>query len=119
MQDLTGSNIFIAVLVIVAVAGILTALQKGIEAWRELSGKSKMEKSEKQQNDRLDTLEDIARTHEARMDENDKQLQRLRDDTSKILESLNALLLHMISGNDRDKLSVTQKDLINYMSKRK
>jgi len=107
------------VAVIVGIAGILTAIQKGIEAWRGLTGRDKMEKSEKQQNDRLDSLEDTAREHERRMDQTDKKLENLSADTSKILESMNALLLHMISGNDKEKLKSTQMDLASFMAKRK
>lgn len=112
MENITGSNIITAVLVIVAVAGVLVALKNGLEAWRSLTGKDKMEKAEAHQNERLDALETASAEHT-------KSIERLTGDTSQILESMNALLLHMISGNDVEKLKEKQKELVSYMSKRR
>ena len=112
MENLTGGNIIITVLVIVAVAGALSALKNGLEAWRSLTGKDKMEKAEAKQNERLDALEEATNEHT-------RSIERLTSDTSQILESMNALLLHMISGNDVATLKEKQKELVAYMSKRR
>ena len=96
---------FIALLV--AVSGVLVALVKGWEAWRKISVR-----------DRVKDLEGRMRKVEARLQLGDKRFELQSDDMGQLLNTQLAVMIHLKSGNDHDKLDDQIKDLTEYMTKR-
>ena len=104
---LTFESILYAVALIVAVAGVLVALVKGWEAWKKISVR-----------DRVKSLERRMNAVEARLQLGDKRFELQSDDMGQTLSTLQALLIHFISGNDHDRLRGQLTDLSNYMTTR-
>lgn len=96
---------FIALAVVVA--GVLTALVKGWEAWKKISLR-----------DRVKSLEGRMDKVESRLKLGDKRFELQSDDMGQTLNTLQALLIHFISGNDHDRLRDQLQDLSTYMSDR-
>ena len=53
-------------------------------------------------------------SHEKRLNENDTELERIGQNTEKMLDVMDGLLMHFISGNDIDKLKSVKADLDHY-----
>lgn len=104
---ITFENILYTVALIVAASGILVAIVKGWEAWRKISVR-----------DRVTALEGRMAKVEARLQIGDKRFELQSDDMGQTLNTLQALLIHFISGNDHDRLRDQLQDLTTYMSDR-
>lgn len=104
---ITFDSILKAVALIVAVAGILVALVKGLEAWKKISVR-----------DRVRKLEERMSKVEARLKLGDKRFELQSDDMGVTLATFQALLIHFISGNDHDKLRDQLSELSAYMNER-
>ena len=104
---ITFESILYAVALIVAIAGVLAALVKGWEAWKKISVRDRVKSLER----RMDAVE-------ARLKLGDKRFELQSDDMGQTLSTLQALLVHFISGNDHDRLRGQLTDLSNYMSER-
>lgn len=57
-------------------------------------------------------------SHELRLNENERNLVRISKDTGQILDVLDGLLMHFISGNDHDKLRDVKANLDHYKNGR-
>ena len=99
---------------IVAVAGVLVAVVKGYEAWRKISVRDKVKAVE----ERCEALERRMEKVEARLSLGDKRFELQSDDLGHLLTTQLAVLIHMKSGNDHDKLDKQIESLTQYMSKR-
>ena len=104
---ITFDSILYAVALIVAASGVLVALVKGWEAWKKISVR-----------DRVKSLEGRMAAVEARLSLGDKRFELQSDDMGQTLNTLQALLIHFISGNDHDRLRDQLTDLSNYMTNR-
>lgn len=104
---ITFDSILYAVALIVAVSGVLVAIVKGVEAWKKISVR-----------DRVKALEGRMTKVEARLQLGDKRFELQSDDMGQTLNTLQALLIHFISGNDHDRLRDQLQDLTTYMSDR-
>ena len=96
---------FIALLVVIS--GVLVALVKGWEAWKKISVR-----------DRVKSLERRMSNVEARLSLGDKRFELQSDDMGHLLNSQLALMIHLKSGNDHDKLDSQIESLTTYISKR-
>ena len=96
---------FIALLVVIS--GVLVALVKGWEAWKKISVR-----------DRVRSLEGRMSNVEARLSLGDKRFELQSDDMGHLLNSQLALMIHLKSGNDHDKLDNQIESLTTYISKR-
>lgn len=103
----TFDSIIYAVALIVAVAGVLGALVKGWEAWKKISVR-----------DRVKSLEGRMAKVEARLSLGDKRFELQSEDMGQMLNTLQALLIHFISGNDHDRLRDQLTDLNTYINHR-
>ena len=99
--------VFIAAL-IVAVSGVLVAIVKGYEAWRKISVRDKVKSVE----ERCAALEGRMDKVEARLSLGDKRFELQSDDLGHLLNTQLAMLIHMKSGNDKEKLD-KQIDALN------
>ena len=105
--------VFIAAL-IVAVSGVLVAIVKGYEAWRKISVRDKVKAVE----ERCAALEGRMDKVEARLSLGDKRFELQSDDLGHLLNTQLAMLIHMKSGNDKEKLDKQIESLTLYMSQR-
>lgn len=92
---------------IVAVSGLLVAIVKGIEAWRKISVR-----------DRVKNLEGRMAQVEARLSLGDKRFDLQSDDMGHLLATQLAVMIHLKSGNDHDKLDDQIAALTTYMTQR-
>lgn len=53
-------------------------------------------------------------SHERRLNQNESDLDRIGQNTEKILDAMDGLLMHFISGNDTEMLKQVKKDLDHY-----
>ena len=67
---------------------------------------------------RVTALENRMDKVEARLLLGDKRFQSQSDDLGQVLITMQAMMMHMISGNDKEKLRETEKELQNYLAKR-
>lgn len=105
--SITFDSILYVIALIVVAAGVLVAIVKGWEAWKKISVR-----------DRVKALEGRMTQVEARLSLGDKRFELQSDDMGQTLNTLQALLIHFISGNDHDRLRDQLTDLSNYMSDR-
>ena len=53
-------------------------------------------------------------SHERRLNQNESDMERISQNTEKILDAMDGLLMHFISGNDTEKLKEVKKELDHY-----
>ena len=94
---------------IVAIFIVLQALGKGIDWF--LTPLKKRHEKDKTVDERIDSVED-------KLDNDNKRLNMLEDDTKQILLSVNELLQHSIDGNHTDTLKQRKKEMDEYLIKR-
>ena len=104
---ITGDTLLYVVAALVVVAGVVTALVKGWEAWKKISVR-----------DRVAALEGQMKEVNRRLDISAKRFKHQSDDMGQMLITMQGLLSHMISGNDRDKLRSINEGLQHYMAQR-
>ena len=100
-------SIIFVIAVLVAVSGVLVALVKGWEAYRKISVRDKVKDLER----RMEKVE-------ARLSLGDKRFELQSDDMGQLLKTQLAVMIHLKSGNDHDKLNDQINDLTEYMTKR-
>lgn len=118
MENVTMHNIQAAVLLLLGIAAILVSLDKGIAAWNHLRKKDEAALKEKALNDRLIGIESRLSDAETRLERGDRKFDGYSKDMTMVLSVLQAVLIHMYSGNDHEKLRGTIDDLNDYMSRR-
>ncbi len=104
---ITWESILYTVALLVTLAGVLAALVKGWEAYRKISLR-----------DRVRRLEGEIAEIRGRLHVGDLRLDLQSDDMGQILSSLQALLLHFISGNDHERLRGQLTGLNQYVNTR-
>ena len=118
MQDINGSSLLTALAVIVAVCGVIAAVWKGVEALKKLTKADERSAREAAQNASIAELSARVTRCEERLARGDVQFSDSRADMTQILNVLNGMLMHFISGNDHDKLRDVKSSLDLYLSKR-
>jgi len=113
--DLNGQSVLITLAVILIVLEAISAISKGIDAWKKLTGKDSRTAEAQKINDRLDALEDWQGKTEARLEQGNKRFDEGSKDTTEILIALRSIIKHLQSGNDHDKLQETDDKLYNYL----
>ncbi|MBO5681284.1 MAG: hypothetical protein J6T99_00955 [Oscillospiraceae bacterium] len=104
---LSWESIVYVIALIVVVAGILAALVKGWEAWKKISVR-----------DRVKRLEEDMEAVKHRLEVGNKRFKSQGEDMGQILQTLNALQVHFITGNDHERLRESNDQLVAYMNKR-
>ena len=104
---ITFESVIYAIALIVAAAGVITAIVKGWESIKKISVRG-----------RIKSLEGRMAKVEARLQLGDKRFELQSDDMGQTLSTLQALLVHFISGNDHDRLRDQLTGLNNYMAQR-
>ena len=106
-QALTFENVLIAIAVIILGFGLIKAIVSGVEAWKKISLR-----------DRVKELETKMEAVETRLDAGNRRFSHQSEDMGQILQTLSALQIHFITGNDHDKLRESNKQLVAYMNHR-
>ena len=106
-QALSFDSILIAIAVILLGLGIIKAIVSGVEAWKKISLR-----------DRVKKLEDQMVKVNDRLDAGNRRFTSQSEDMGQILQTLSALQIHFISGNDHEKLKESNEQLVAYMAKR-
>lgn len=106
-QALTFENVLIAIAVIILGFGMIKAIVSGVEAWKKISLR-----------DRVKTLETKMEAVESRLDAGNRRFNHQSEDMGQILQTLSALQIHFITGNDHDKLRESNEQLVAYMNHR-
>lgn len=117
-EELSLNSILIAIAAITALAGFLAALWKGVEALRKLTRVDERAAAEAAQNAAIAELRGRVTRCEERLAKGDVQFSDMRTDTTQMLNVLNAMLMHFISGNNNEKLREVKKDLDHYLANR-
>ena len=106
-QALTFDSILIALAVILLGFGLIKAIVSGVEAWRKISLRDRVKKLE----------DDVVKIND-RLDAGNRRFTSQSEDMGQILQTLSALQIHFISGNDHEKLKESNEELVAYMAKR-
>ena len=115
---LNGETILIIIAGIVIVAEIISALAKGRQGWGEISGRNQRNAEMATINQRISKLETDVTECQRRLGEVDRNFKAVRKDLSQVMDVLDGMLLHFISGNDKEKLKSVKQDLDHYKSRR-
>lgn len=118
MEHLTSPELVTFVLVLLGLAAVVTALDKGLDAWRHLSG----QKDRKDRDERIDAeirnLKERLEKAEERLGAGDKRFDAIETDLTQILTIMNAELMHTITGNSVEALKSVKTQLDEYMARR-
>lgn len=105
--SLSFDTILLVLAVILAAIGILVAIVKGIEAWKKISLRDRVKKLE----ERVDHID-------VRLQAGNRRFKAQSEDMGQILQTLSALQIHFITGNDHEKLRESNEELTAYMTMR-
>jgi hypothetical protein len=135
IEGITPAMLWNFVLVLLGLCAIVVLVYKVIEIMRKehdrkvkkqkLDGKDltdeiadKVMEKMKPQFDRIDEklASDKERldSHERRLNQNDADLDRIGENTEMLLDAMDGLLMHFISGNDKEKLKNVKAELDHY-----
>lgn len=106
-QALTFDSVLVAIAVVLLGLGLIKAIVSGVEAWKKISLR-----------DRVKNLEDRMKTVEGRLEVGNRRFNHQSEDLGQILQTLAALQVHFITGNDHDKLRENNEELVAYMNHR-
>lgn len=106
-QALTFDSILVAIAVVLLLFGLLKAIVSGVEAWKKISLRDRVKKCE----------DDIVEINK-RLEVGNRRFKHQSEDMGQILQTLSALQVHFISGNDHDKLRQSNEELVQYMNQR-
>lgn len=113
-QALTFDSILIALAVILLILGLIKALVSGVEAWKKISLRDRVKSLE----DKYQGLQgEIAEINE-RLEAGNRRFNHQSEDMGQILQTLSALQIHFLTGNDHEKLRQSNEELVAYMNHR-
>ena len=116
--ELNGETILLIIAGIVVVAEVISALAKGKKSLGELSGRDQRQAEMAAVKAEIRDLKARMGECETRLEQGDRQFDNMRDDLKHVLDTQNAMLLHFISGNDKENLKKVKESLDMYMSGR-
>ena len=116
--ELNGETILLLVAAVVVIAEVVSALAKGKKSFGELSGRDKRQAEMTAVKEKIHGIETRVSKCESRLEEGDKSFDNVQEDLKHVLDTLNALLLHFISGNDKENLKRVKESMDSYLSSR-
>lgn len=116
--ELTGETILLVIAAIVVVAEVISALAKGKKSLGELSGRDQRQAEMAAVKGEIRDLKTRVTECENRLKQGDEKFDNTREDLKHVLDTLNALLLHFISGNDKENLKKVKESMDTYLSGR-
>lgn len=116
--ELNGETILIVVAALVIIAEVISAIAKGRKSFRELSGRDQRQAEMAAVKEEIRDLKTRVTDCESRLEQGDQKFDDTREDLKHVLDTLNALLLHFISGNDKENLKKVKESMDSYLSGR-
>lgn len=116
--ELNGETILLVVAAIVVIAEVISAIAKGKKSLGELSGRDQRQAEMAAVKEEIRDLKTRVTDCESRLEQGDKKFDNTREDLKHVLDTLNALLLHFISGNDKENLKKVKESMDSYLSGR-
>ena len=111
-------TILLALAVILLIANTISTLNKGRKDFRELTGADRRNQEITEIKGRLSACEGDITEIRNRLDEGEKNFGKISKDTEQIMNVLDGMLMHFISGNDREKLRSVKEELDHYKNAR-
>ena len=118
MEHLTSPELVTFVLVLLGLAAVVTALDKGLDAWRHLSGQKDRKERDAKVDAAIAALEERLATAEERLGAGDRRFDSIETDLTQILTIMNAELMHTITGNSVEALRAVKGQLDEYLARR-
>lgn len=116
--EITGETILLLVAALVVIAEVISAIAKGKKSLSELSGRDQRQAEMAAVKEEVRDLKTRVSECEGRLEQGDKKFDNTREDLKHVLDTLNALLLHFISGNDKENLKKVKESMDSYLSGR-
>lgn len=113
-MDFTTISVVGWIGVLIAIAGGITTIWKGLQSMREAAAAAR--EPEEVQNRRLDEIERRLDKYDRYLDSDKAQLEELRRANNIQMRVLLALLSHAIDGNNEAEMREARTDLIGYMT---
>ena len=117
--ELNFQTILLVLAVILLIANTISSLNKGRKDWNELSGTDRRNQEIAGLKERVSKLESSVASVEKRLEEGEKNFGKISEDTEQIMNVLDGMLMHFISGNDREKLRSVKDELDHYKNSRR
>ena len=117
-MELNGEIILLLVAAIVVIAEVISALAKGKKSLGELSGRDQRRAEMAAIEEEIRDIKARVNDCESRLEQGDQKFDDTREDLKHVLDTLNALLLHFISGNDKENLKKVKESMDSYLSGR-
>ena len=111
-------TILLALAVILLIANTISTLNKGKKDFRELTGADRRSQEITEIKGRLTACENDIRGINTRLEKGEENFGKISKDTEQIMNVLDGLLMHFISGNDREKLRAVKDELDHYKNAR-
>jgi len=118
MDKITPQDVINALAVISIVMAFFVGVWKFVEAMQKLTKADQRKAAEAAQNAAIADLNKRMTQCEERLARGDARFDENRADMTQILNVMNAMLMHFISGNDHEKLRDVKKELDTYMAVR-
>gem|GEM_PF-4749586 len=118
MEKITWEGLAAALAAISALAALLAVLWQGWEAFRKLAGTEERRREKRSMQAGVAALEGRVSDCEARLQRGETRFREMRADNTQILNVLNAMMMHLITGNDHDRLRDVKRKLDSYLTKR-
>lgn len=116
--QLNSGNLVITLAIILIFLEGLNVVSKGIEAWRKITGKDARAQEMAEVKGRLSAIEAWQVAVDGRLAQGDHKFVESTKDTIEVLKTLHRIVIHLKSGNDRDKLQQTDDQLFEYLIKK-
>ena len=111
-------TILLGLAVLLLLANIISTLNKGRKDLRELTGADRRSQEISEIKGRITACENELNEVKGRLDEGEKNFGKISKDTEQIMNVLDGLLMHFISGNDKEKLRSVKEELDHYKNAR-
>ena len=112
------NTILLALAVILLIANMVSTLNKGRKDFRELTGADRRNQELTEIKNRLSVCEGEVNDIKQRLEEGEKNFGKISKDTEQIMNVLDGMLMHFISGNDKEKLRSVKEELDHYKNAR-
>lgn len=116
---LTFESVLLVIAVILLFASTISVLNKGRKDWREISGQDRRQEEIDRLDKRVSKLETGMDEVKDRLQQGEENFQQISNDTEQIMNVLDGMLMHFISGNDKEKLKNVKNDLDHYKNARR
>lgn len=116
--EVNGTNLLVTLAVILIVLEAISVLSKGVDAWKKLTGRDARAKEMADIKERLSAIEAWQTVADGRFKQGNDRFKQSEEDSTMSLLTLHAIVRHMQSGNDHDKLKETDDELYRYLLKR-